>query len=171
MKKLLLLIPLFLFSGFSYQTGYVPILMKRADLEASVLLVNSAKLITTPGKIYLYQNWIFLVEKYKGIHLIDNSDPAKPVRKAFLKVPGCMDVAVGNGILYVDNAVDLVGVRLNLNNMTATEVARKIMILPEIDSPYGYIPSDFSRQNRPASTEIVGWIQNSTYTNYSYNED
>jgi len=80
-------------------------------------------------------------------------------------------VAVGNGILYVDNAVDLVGVRLDLNKMTAIEVARKIRILPEINSPYGYVPSDFSRKNRPAGTEIVGWVSNSTYTNKSYYEN
>jgi len=121
-------------------------------------LSTTPKIIANPGKIYLYQNWIFLVEKYKGLHLIDNTDPANPVRKAFLTVPGCMDVAVGNGILYVDNAVDLVAVKLDLTQGTAQEVSRRRNTLPEIVSPAGFIPSSYSRMNRPANTEIIGWL-------------
>ena len=168
MKKLLLLIPLFLMTGSYYREEYIPILMNRSDLETSVQLTGTSKVITNPGKIYLYRNWIFLVEKYKGIHLIDNADPANPVRRGFLKVPGCVDVAVGNGILYVDNAVDLVGVSLDLTQLTANEVCRKIRILPEIVSPDGYIPFGYLRSNRPANTEIIGWISNTDYTNGYY---
>lgn len=160
MKKLLLLIPLFLFTGFNTSDSYYPMIMNRSDLEASVQLTNVAKPLTNPGKIYLYKNWIFLVEKYKGIHLIDNADPSNPVRKAFLRVPGCMDVAVGNDILYVDNAVDIVAVDLDFARLTAKVVSRKIRALPEIVSPYGYIPDEYSRGKRPANTEIVGWISN-----------
>ena len=117
MKKLLLFIPLLLLSGFSVKDDYYPILMNRSDLLVSVQLTKSAMPLTKPGKIYLYKNWIFLVENYKGIHLIDNSNPANPLRENFLKVPGCQDVAVHNGILYVDNSVDLVAVRLDLVQM------------------------------------------------------
>lgn len=165
LKRLLLLLPVFLFSGSYYYQDYTPILMNRSDLEASVGLAGMAKNINDPGKIYLYKNWVFLVEKYKGIHLIDNTDPALPVRRDFLKVPGCMDVAVGNGILYVDNSVDLVGVSIDFASMRSREVCRKKKVLPEIVSPYGYIPSDFSRRNRPADTEIVGWIENQLDSN------
>lgn len=168
MKKLLFLIPLFLFTGFSYQESYVPIFMTRANLEASIQLTNTSKLISNPGKIYLYQHWILLVEKYKGLHLIDNSDPAHPQRKAFLRVPGCMDVAVGNGTLYLDNSVDLVAVHLDLTQMKANEVGRKVKVLPEILSPAGYIPGKYLRGNRPANTEIIGWITNSNNTDISY---
>jgi len=165
MKKLLIFIFLLLFSAFNTQDAYYPLLMTRSDLEASVKLTNSAMLLTHPGKIYLYKNWIFLVEKYKGIHLIDNSNPSNPLRKAFLKVPGCMDVAVRNSILYVDNAVDLVAVHLDFIKMTATEVSRSPWTLPEIDSPDGYIPQEYTRSKRPANTEIVGWISNAEYSN------
>jgi len=155
---------LLLFSAFNAQDAYYPILMTRSDLEASVKLTNSAMSLTHPGKIYLYKNWIFLVEKYKGIHLIDNSNPSNPLRKAFLKVPGCMDVAVRNSILYVDNAVDLVAVHLDLVEMTATEVSRRHWALPEIESPDGYIPEEYMRPKRPVNTEIVGWISNAEYS-------
>lgn len=159
LKKIILFVPFILLSGSYFRLDYKAILMKRADLEASVNLAGSPKVITNPGKIYLYKNWVFLVEKYKGIHLIDNTDPANPVVKDFLKVPGCIDVAVGNDILYVDNAVDLVGVSVNFNEMKSREVCRKKKALPEIVSPYGYIPPNYQVEHRPVDTEIVAWIE------------
>lgn len=159
MKKLFLLFSIILLSGSSpyYGSTYVPMLMDRTELEASVQLVPSSMPLTNPGRIYVYRNWLLLVEKYKGIHLIDNTDPAVPLRKAFLRVPGCQSMAVGNGILYVDNAVDLVGVHIDLASLQANEVARNRKALPEIKSPDGYLPWSFARANRPANTEIVGW--------------
>jgi len=159
MKKLLLLFSILLFSGFSYNgVEYIPMLMDRTELETSVQLVSSALPIRNPGRIYIYQNWLLLVEQYKGIHLIDNADPANPVRRGFLRVPGCQSMAVRNGVLYVDNAVDLVGFQFDLNTMQGQELVRSRKALPEINSPDGYVPWEFSRANRPANTEIVGWI-------------
>jgi hypothetical protein len=160
MKKLLLLFSIVLFSGSDIYDRYqsVPIFMFRVDLEKSVQLVPTPVPIREPGSIYMYQTWLLLVEQYKGIHLIDNTDPANPIRKGFLKVPGCRSLAVGNGTLYVDNAVDLVGVRINLTSLECVEVARSRRALPEILNPEGSIPWAFSRANRPEDSEIVGWI-------------
>lgn len=158
MKKLSLLFLVLLFSGSSYYAGYLPILMFRSDLETSVRLTDTVMTIRNPGRIYLYQNWLMLVEKYKGIHLIDNTDPVNPVRKGFLRVPGCQNLAVGNATLYVDNAVDLVGVKINLTTMQGQVVARSRKVLPEIESPEGYLPWRYARPNRQANTEIIGWV-------------
>ena len=159
MKKLLLLFAILVFSGSDayYGVSYIPMFMDRSVLETSVQMVPTSMPIRNPGRIYVYQNWLLLVEQYKGIHLIDNADPAHPVRKAFLRVPGCQSMAVGNGILYVDNAVDLVGFKIDLSTLQGHEVARNKKALPEINSPNGYVPWEFSRANRPANTEIVGW--------------
>jgi hypothetical protein len=159
MKKLLLLFSILLLSGSSIYTGatYIPKLMDRSELENSVQLVASAMPFQNPGRIYLYDHWLLVVEKYEGIHLIDNTDPSHPVRKGFLRVPGCQSLAVGNHVLYVDNAVDLVGVKIDFSTLKAKELARNKKALPEIVSPDGYIPWAFSRINRPANTEIVGW--------------
>lgn len=160
LKKLSLLIPLLILTGSDFYSEYSPILMNRSDLEKSVKMIGSSRTISEPGKIYLYKNWIFLVEKYKGIHFIDNSNPETPVLKDFLTVPGCMDVAVGKGILYVDSSVDLVGVSIDFSNMKSKEVSRAKGVLSEIVSPYGFINEKFTRRKRPENTEIVGWIKN-----------
>jgi len=159
LKKMSLLIPLLILTGSDFYSEYTPILMNRSDLENSVKMIGSSRTISDPGKIYIYNDWIFLVEKYKGIHFIDNSNPDNPVLHDFLSVPGCIDVAVGNGILYVDSSVDLVGVSIDYSNMNSKVVSRARNVLSEIVSPYGYIDNKFSRRNRPENTEIVGWVK------------
>ena len=45
--------------------------------------------LENPGKIYYKDNYIFIVEELKGIHVYDNTDPSSPVKKAFVNLPGC----------------------------------------------------------------------------------
>ena len=45
---------------------------------------NPPKEITSPGKIFIYDNYIFLNEVDKGVHIIDNTNPASPQVKAFI---------------------------------------------------------------------------------------
>lgn len=146
---------------------YSPILMERADLETSVELYSTPKPITNPGKLCLYKNWVLLVENYKGVHLIDNSDPVNPVRKAFLTVPGCMEVAVRNDVFYVNNAVDLVGVKVDFNALTATQLSRLTGVLPELVNPSGYIPEEVLEGCNDGRYVIVGWIPVSTTSPYN----
>jgi len=60
-----------------------------------------------PGKIYYYDNMIMINEKYEGIHIYDNTDPANPSKLGFLAIPGNLDVAIRNNIMYADSYVDL----------------------------------------------------------------
>jgi hypothetical protein len=146
---------------------YSPILMERADLETSVSLNSTPKPISDPGKLCLYRNWVLLVENYKGVHLIDNSDPANPVRKAFLTVPGCMEVAVHNDVCYVNNAVDLVGVKVDFEALTATPLSRLTGVLPALVNPRGYIPEVVLEACNDGTYVIVGWISVSSTTPYN----
>jgi hypothetical protein len=75
---------------------------------AYTVSVTTPQTLVKPGKIYIYHGLLFVVERYKGIHVINNQDPANPQSIAFLNVPGCNDVAVNNGMLYADNVTDLV---------------------------------------------------------------
>jgi len=136
---------------------YKPILMKRADLEASISYTHAQE-ITEAGKIYLKGNTIYINEKYKGIHVIDNTDPAKPQKIGFIVVPGCIDMSMKEDILYVDNSVDLVAINLTngLSQLTVTKRLKKIF--PELTAPDNRIlQSQYQPENRPENTVIVGW--------------
>jgi hypothetical protein len=49
---------------------------------------------STAGKLFIQGHYIFLNEVDKGIHVIDNSNPAQPRNVAFIDIPGNVDLAV-----------------------------------------------------------------------------
>ncbi len=64
--------------------------------------------LKNPGKIYVKDNYIFINEIKKGIHIIDNTNPQQPQNITFLKIPGVVDMAVKENTLYADNYIDIV---------------------------------------------------------------
>src|SRR5210317_1508205 len=58
-------------------SAYKPIFLLRSEMESNIRLTE-AQTILDPGKIYLKDHLIFINEKYKGIHVIDNLNPENP---------------------------------------------------------------------------------------------
>jgi hypothetical protein len=75
---------------------------------------EAARGLEQPGKIYYYQDYLLINEINKGIHIIDNRNPASPQPIAFINIPGNVDMAVRNNILYADNYVDLVALDISM---------------------------------------------------------
>ncbi|MDR2882859.1 MAG: hypothetical protein LBU98_03685 [Alistipes sp.] len=113
--------------------GWAPYFMQRADLERSVKMAPEAREMVDPGKLWIAGDKIYVVERYKGVHIIDNSDPANPRPTGFLIAPGCMDVALRGDVIYLDNAVDLVAFDLS----TGAETSRLRNYFPPPASPVG----------------------------------
>lgn len=86
-------------------TIYSPVYASKSEVLASIN--SAATVITHAGKMYLKDNFIFLNEVNKGIHVIDNSDPSHPAQIAFLKIPGNLDIAIKGNTLYADMYGDL----------------------------------------------------------------
>ncbi len=88
----------------------VPVYITAEEMTKIESLAPQA--IEHPGKIYLHHNLILINELDKGIHVLDNSDPKKPVKLAFIAIPGNHDLLVkqdgDKAILYADNYTDLV---------------------------------------------------------------
>jgi hypothetical protein len=124
--------------------GYAPVYMTYNDLRAAVTTETSMDL-KNPGKIYFKDNYIFVVEEMKGIHVYDNTDPSSPVNKTFVKLPGVVDISVAGYIMYADSYVDLVILDVeNIDNIH--EVGRLQDIFPytipptkDNDFPMGYV--------------------------------
>ena len=64
--------------------------------------------VETTGKIAILGKWIYISEPYKGIHIIDNSDPSSPKNVSFINIPGNEDMAIRGNTLYADAYGDLV---------------------------------------------------------------
>ena len=115
---------------------YVPQYMSYPDMRNGVK-TGPAQPLNNPGKIYLMGNYIFVNEINKGIHVIDNSNPASPQNIAFITIPGNQDLATNGNTLYADSYIDLLSFNLsNINNITLTN--RVQSALPYNCSSNGY---------------------------------
>ncbi len=93
-------------------TANSPVYLSYEDLRTAVKPGESTDLVN-PGKIYFNDGYIFINEQMKGIHIIDNRDPRNPQNLKFVEIPGNVDMAVKNNILYVDSYVDLVAIDIS----------------------------------------------------------
>lgn len=134
-------------------TANAPIYMSYKDLRTAVKM-NAPRELENPGKIYFKEGFIFINEELKGIHIIDNRNPASPQNVGFIEVPGNVDIAVKNNILYADSYIDLVAINIaDVNN--PAEVSRVEDIFPYTTPPY----DDNYRvaQVDPEEGVVVGW--------------
>jgi hypothetical protein len=118
------------FPGYPAVTA---ITMPKAELRFSVY-AKAPRALRDPGKIYVFGKYLFVVERYTGVHVIDNANPNAPVNIGFINVPGCMDIAVRYNTLYADNAIDLVAI--DISDPTSVKVtSRHENIFPPLPPP------------------------------------
>ena len=86
-----------------YLPVYKTLTQVRSEMKSSV-----PQPLEQTGKLYIYGQYIFLNEVNKGIHVIDNADPAQPKNISFIPIPGNVDLAVKSNYLYADSYSDLV---------------------------------------------------------------
>lgn len=91
---------------------YRPIYLSFDELRSAVRS-QPAEPLKDPGKIMVKDQWIFVSERFKGVHVIDNSDPTSPRNIAFVQVPGNIDLAMKGDILYADSFIDLVAINVS----------------------------------------------------------
>ena len=133
-------------STFREYRGYAPVYMSYNDLRASVATKQNVDL-ENPGKIYYKDNYIFIVEELKGIHVFDNTDPASPVKKVFINLPGVVDISISDHFLYADSYVDLVILDVeNIDNIREAGRVKDILpyTVPPVDEdfPMAYVDEE-----------------------------
>ena len=82
-----------------------------------------AQELENPGKIYIKDNYLFINEIKKGIHVIDNTNPSAPKIISFIQILGNVDIAVKNNILFADSYTDFVALDIS-NPKDVKEVSR-----------------------------------------------
>lgn len=140
-------------------TANVPVYLSWDDLRKSAV-PQSPEAIGEQGKIYLKDNYLFVNERYKGIHIFDNSNPSSPQDISFINIPGNVDMAIKGNYLYADSYVDLVV--FDLSNIYTPRLIYRLQDLfpytiPETSEPYPISEID------TAKGVIVGWkVENIT---------
>jgi len=105
-----------------------PIYMSYEELRSSVRL-EGPRPLDDVGRIYAYQNYLFINERNRGVHVIDNTDPFTPIPRSFINIPGNMDVEIRGDRLFADSFIDLV--TLDVSNLeSVVELDRILDVFP-----------------------------------------
>lgn len=113
---------------FETFTANAPVYMSYEDLRSAVKM-TAAREMNNPGKIYFKDQYIFINEKMKGVHVYDVSNPANPQNKGFIEIPGNVDIAIKDNILYADSYIDLVSIDVS-NFSGIKELGRVKKVFP-----------------------------------------
>lgn len=145
MNKIYLIFPLFLLlfacnkdDSSELKEGLKPVYISKE--EAKIISSQSVGTITKGSKIYIKNEFVFIVEQSLGVHIINNSNPNNPVGLRFLSIPGITDVAVRNEILYANNVDDLVAI--DISDIVNTQVTKRIENVYRPESEY--FPASYS---------------------------
>lgn len=151
-----------------YLNVAVPKLMSKAEFRNSVEVLSPQN-IDVAGKIYAYNDYIFVNNMFNGIQVIDNTNPSSPHAISYIKVPGNVDIAIKDNYLFADSSTDLVV--FDISNINQISVIGR---LKDVFSVYNYqIPeeadyADFGTFNYSEDI-IVGWDIEKRKTNAVYN--
>jgi len=136
-----------------------PVTMTLSELRSSVKILppqNTDK----SGKIYVYEEFIFINDVEKGIHIIDNTIPTAPKKISFLKILGNTDIAVKDEMLFADSYSDLVVFDIS-DIRKIVEKNRLNDVFPLYYPAYPTVENDnpiyYDYQNITADKIIVDW--------------
>lgn len=137
------------------------------QMRAMPIGITKAVQAKATGKIYIYNDYLFINEPNEGIHIYNNSNPSAPVNISFLKIPGNVDLAIHNNVLYADNFIDLLAFDIsNMNNIK--QVKRVNNVFQQLYTPgaqkYLYIYKDTLVKKQ---RQINGVVDDAAYTSIS----
>ncbi|HHH54255.1 MAG TPA: hypothetical protein ENK91_11395 [Bacteroidetes bacterium] len=110
------------------------------------------------GKIVYDGKFIFINEKFKGIHIVDNTDPSNPKNIRFLQIPGNTQFTITNNILYADNSIHLLVI--DISNIYDIKVLNYVENVYLTDDSDDYYPPDYNGYFECVDKKkgiVVGW--------------
>ncbi|MCI5084069.1 MAG: hypothetical protein MRY78_20385 [Saprospiraceae bacterium] len=136
--------------------GIAPIYGDESDKEIKILEPQE---IGTLFKIYYKFPYIYAGEFGRGLHIIDNSDPSKPEKIAFLQILGNTDIAIKDNLLYANYENDLVAIDISdLDNIQIVHTLENVFASYSGDLfPIGY--NGFFECIDPTKGTVIGWTE------------
>ncbi|MBO3099578.1 LVIVD repeat-containing protein [Gelidibacter pelagius] len=143
-------------NGYEIINVAIPEMMSKTEFRNSVE-IQSAKPIVEAGKIYAYDDYIFISDKDVGVHVIDNSKPKAPKTISYLKIPGNEDMSIKNNYLYADSATDLLVFDISdILNITFIERLEDVFSAYDYQIPNEAEYADFNNFDFENQI-VVGW--------------
>ncbi|HEY6913577.1 MAG TPA: hypothetical protein VI413_02790, partial [Paludibacter sp.] len=135
-----------------------PVFMPSSTFRNSVKVSAEPHKITNLGKMCFYNDYLYISEPEKGIHIIDNRNPENPAIVGFIELMGNADLAIRNGLLYADSYIDLVW--FDISNPALPELKGRLdsifpTALPITDNQYGIDYAQCYGEKRQGV--VIGW--------------
>ncbi|WP_338767254.1 hypothetical protein WAF17_05460 [Bernardetia sp. ABR2-2B] len=148
--------------NYSY-ISYEPIFMSYDEFRSIPVELKTPRSLEEVGKIYFYNDYLFINEINEGVHIIDNSNPASPLQVGFLTIAGNVDIAISGNTLYADSYTDLLVI--DINTVTNPQLIERVenTFSNQIFGNNGYADPNYGI--------VVDWKQTEVVTNYNCNDD
>ncbi|MFT4603181.1 MAG: hypothetical protein ACI857_003369 [Arenicella sp.] len=91
----------------------VPVYMDYESFRSSFVFEEGAIPVENPGNIFIHNQYIFVCDEDKGIHILDNTDNTSPFFIGFMNIPGSTQIAVEGTTLYTNSFIDLVTIDIS----------------------------------------------------------
>ena len=137
MKKIHILFLFLCISTFTFQsclsdecteqleyTQFNPVYMKASEFRINSIEQENIKALENPGKMYFYENYLFINEKGEGVHIYNNENKENPFFVTFYKIPGNFDIVIKDGHLVADNVIDLI--TIDITDINSPEIIDRI---------------------------------------------
>lgn len=134
----------------------IPITLSIADFRASVSF-EEPKEIEQSGKIYVYEDYIFINDNMKGILVVDNTNYS-PKKIKYINIPHNTDIAIKDDVLFANSGRDLV--TFDISNIHEIKIQERIEDVfenhyyPEMPATAAYV--DFNNFNAQGEV-IIGY--------------
>lgn len=142
-------------NGEFVSEGKMPVYSNQA--QWTDVSVTNPQPANTIGKISVYNNYVYMVDIGRGIHVLNNSNPSSPAKVSFISIPLCTDIAIKNNRLFANNGVDMVV--MNIANPAQPQVIKKVENVysnSNEQSPPGY--SGYFECVDNSKGRVIGWI-------------
>ncbi len=141
---------------YEFVTIAAPEIMSKAAFRSSVDIVAPQN-IKKAGKIYAYNDYIFVNDINKGVHIIDNTNPKSPKAIKYIRIPGNEDISIKDNYLYADSATDLLVFDIsNINSVSLVERLEDVFTVYNYNIPEEAQEIDYVAYNYQTDI-IVGW--------------
>ncbi|WNJ16030.1 hypothetical protein [Pontibacter sp. G13] len=141
---------------------YTPVYLTQAEFLETVG-VEAPREMAEPGKIYVKDDFLFVNELGRGVHIFDNKNPQSPQAIAFLNVPGASEVAFTCDQLIVDASTDLM-----VFDLTTPSQPVLASHLPNV-LPQRLIFNGYTAD--PSKGRIISWESRIREGNYECNQE
>lgn len=125
--------------------------------------ITAATPFLSLGKIVYAEPYILINEQYRGIHIIDNTNPEDPQKLSFVQIPGNTDFTVKGDYLYANKGVDLVTYKFAVDiSQLADSAIEEVNVIEEFFGvrPDTRVPPNYSGFFEcvdPEAGIVVGW--------------